>query len=146
MWLSKILPKKFSSRLFWMTFIAGLIPIGIFTVLLEMYGREFQPQIRQTIKQAYDEAWAHNETLLKQTVWTLIQQKAIGVAMELDLTLQSHPYMTLEDLQRDKEFRKIAIQPVGQTGYTSLHDSYYRHNPFSRRQRSRKQKTSDIKA
>ena len=124
MWLSKILPKKFSSRLFWMTFVAGLIPICIFAVLLEMYGREFQPQIRQTIKQTYDEAWAHNETLLKQAVWTLIQQKAVGVAMELDLTLQSYPYMTLEDLQRDKEFRKIAIQPVGQTGYTSLHDSY----------------------
>jgi PAS domain S-box-containing protein len=124
MWLSKILPKKFSSRLFWMMFIAGLVPIGIFTVLLEMYGREFQPQIRQTIKQTYDEAWAHNETLLKQAVWTLIQQKAIGVATELDLTLQSYPYMTLEDLQRDKEFRKIAIQPVGQTGYTSLHDSF----------------------
>lgn len=124
MWLSKILPKKFSSRLFWMTFIAGLIPISIFTVLLEMYGREFQPQIHQTIKQAYDEAWVHNETLLKQAVWTLIQQKALDVATELDLTLQSHPYMTLEDLQRDKEFRKIAIQSVGQTGYTSLHDSF----------------------
>jgi len=123
MWLSKILPKKFSSRLFWMTFVAGLVPICIFAVLLEMYGREFQPQIRQTIKQTYDEAWAHNETLLKQAVWTLIQQKAVGVAMELDLTLQSYPYMTLEDLQRDKAFRKKAIQPVGQTGYTSLHDS-----------------------
>jgi PAS domain S-box-containing protein len=124
MWLSKILPKKFSSRLFWMTFIAGLIPICIFAVLLEMYGREFQPRIRQTIQQTYDEAWAHNETLLQQAVWTLIQQKAVSVAMELDLTLQSYPYMTLEDLQRDKEFRKIAIQPVGQTGYTSLHDSF----------------------
>jgi PAS domain S-box-containing protein len=124
MWFSKILPKKFSSRLFWMTFIAGLIPICIFAVLLEMYGREFQPQIRQTIQEAYDEAWAHNETLLKHAVWTLIQQKAIGVATELDLTLQSYPYMTLEDLQRDKEFRKIAIQSVGQTGYTSLHDSF----------------------
>ena len=63
-----------------MTFIAGLIPICIFAVLLEMYGREFQPQIRQTIKQTYDEAWAHNETLLKQAVWTLIQQKAVDVA------------------------------------------------------------------
>jgi PAS domain S-box-containing protein len=123
MWLSKILPKKFSSRLFWMTFVSGLVPICIFAVLLEMYGREFQPQIRQTIKQTYDDAWAHNETLLEQAIWTLIQQKAVDVAMELDLTLQSYPYMTLEDLQRDKAFRKIAIQAVGQTGYTSLHDS-----------------------
>ena len=124
MWLTKILPNKFGSRLFLMTFIAGLIPIAIFTFLLEIYGREFQPQIRRTIEQAYDEQWSHSETLLKEAVWTLIQQKAIGVATELDLMLQSHPYMTLEDLQRDKEFRKIALQQVGQTGYTSLHDSF----------------------
>jgi PAS domain S-box-containing protein len=123
MWLSKILPNKFSSRLFWMTFVAGLVPVCIFAVLLEMYSREFQPQIRQTIKETYDEAWAHNEELLEQAVWTLIQQKAVDVAMEIDLTLQSYPYMTLEDLQRDKAFRKLAIQPVGRTGYTSLHDS-----------------------
>jgi PAS domain S-box-containing protein len=123
MWLSRILPKKFSSRLFWMTFVAGLVPICIFAVLLEMYGREFQPQIRQTIIQTYDEAWTRNETLLKQAIWTLIQQKAMDVAKELDLTLQSYPFMTLEDLRRDKAFRKIATQPVGQTGYTGLIDS-----------------------
>ena len=58
--------------------------------------------------------------------------------VELDLTLQSYPYMTLEDLQRDKAFRKIAIQPVGQTGYTSLHDSYTGIIRFHTEQSSRK--------
>ena len=114
-----------------MTFIAGLIPIAIFTALLRMHGREFQPQIRETIRQAYDEEWAHSETLLRQSVSTLIRQKALDVANQLDLTLRSYPYMTLSDLQRDEAFRKIAVQAVGQTGYTSLHDSYTGVNTLS---------------
>lgn len=124
MLLSKILPKKFSSRLFVMTFIAGLVPITIFMVLLGMYGREYKPQINRTIRDTYDEAWIRNETLMKETVWTLIQQKAIDTARQLDLTLQAYPYMTLEDLQRDNSFRNIAVQNVGRTGYTSIHDSF----------------------
>jgi len=124
MLLSRILPKKFSSRLFVMTFIAGLVPIVIFMVLLGMYGREFQPQINRTIRDTYDEAWVRNEALLKQAVWTLIQQKAVDTARQLDLTLQAYPYMTLEDLQRDNSFRSIAVQNVGRTGYTSIHDSF----------------------
>lgn len=124
MLLSKILPKKFSSRLFVMTFIAGLIPIAIFMVLLGMYGRAYEPQINRTIRDTYDEAWVRNETLMKEAVWTLIQQKAIDTARQLDLTLQAYPYMTLEDLQRDNSFRSIAVQNVGRTGYTSIHDSF----------------------
>jgi hypothetical protein len=41
MWLTKIIPNKFGSRLFLMTFIARLVPIAIFTLLLKNYGREF---------------------------------------------------------------------------------------------------------
>ena len=37
--LERILPKKFSSRLFLMAFVAGLIPIVIFTVLINTYGK-----------------------------------------------------------------------------------------------------------
>ncbi|HBA53979.1 MAG TPA: hypothetical protein DCZ04_05860 [Syntrophorhabdus aromaticivorans] len=123
MQISKILPKKFSSRLFVMTFVAGLIPVCIFTFLIDMFGRRFNTEIHKTIQRAYDEEWAHNEVLLRDTLETLIEQKASDVALEIDLTLQSHPYMTLEDLKGDKEFWKIAVQPFGRTGYTSLHET-----------------------
>ncbi|MBA4389960.1 MAG: hypothetical protein C0399_03380 [Syntrophus sp. (in: bacteria)] len=121
--LSSLLPTKFSSRLFLITLIAGLIPIIIFAVLIEIYGREFQPKIRNRIQQAYDEEWSHSKAILNKTIGTLIEQKALDVAMQLDLILQSHPYMTLQDLQRDKVFREIAVQQVGREGYTALHDS-----------------------
>ena len=116
-------PRKFSSRLFLMTLVAGLVPIAIFAALMQRFYEEFRPEIRQAIQQAYDEQWSHNEVLLRETVSTLIEQKATDVALEIALTLEGHPYMTLEDLQRDKEFRKIAIQPFGRTGYTALHET-----------------------
>ena len=116
-------PRKFSSRLFLMTLFAGLVPILIFAALIQKYYREFRPEIRQAIQQAYDEQWSHNEVLLRETVGTLIEQKAADVALQIALTLEGHPYMTLEDLQRDKEFYKIAVQPFGRTGYTALHET-----------------------
>ncbi|HVN98236.1 MAG TPA: ATP-binding protein [Syntrophorhabdaceae bacterium] len=123
MQLSKILPKKFSSRLFLMTLAAGLIPVVIFTLLLEIYGGRFRQEIQQAIRQAYEEQWTQSEAVLKESVGTLIEQRATDVAQELELTMESHPYMTLKDLQRDNAFRVIAVQPVGRTGYTSLHES-----------------------
>jgi len=116
-------PGKFSSRLFLMTLTAGLVPILIFAALIQKYYGEFRPEIRHAIQRAYDEQWSHNEVLLRETVGTLIAQKASDVALQIALTLEGHPYMTLQDLQRDKEFRKIAVQPFGRTGYTALHET-----------------------
>jgi PAS domain S-box-containing protein len=121
--ISKILPKKFGSRLFLMTLVAGLIPVCIFAFLIDIYGREFSPEIRRTIQRAYDEQWTHSEVLLRDTLETLIQQKASDIALQIDLILQSHPYMTLEDLKGDKEFWKIAVQPFGKTGHSSLYET-----------------------
>ncbi|OPY77452.1 MAG: Blue-light-activated protein [Syntrophorhabdus sp. PtaU1.Bin153] len=121
--ISKILPKKFSFRLFVMTFVAGLIPVCIFALLIDIYGRQFSPEIRRTIQRAYDEEWTHSEVLLRDTLETLIQQKASDVALQIDLILQSHPYMTLQDLKGDREFWKIATQPFGKTGHASLYET-----------------------
>jgi PAS domain S-box-containing protein len=121
--IGRLLPQRFGSRLFIMTLIAGLIPICIFSVLIGVYGREFQQEIGKAIQQAYDEEWAHNKTLLRTLGETSILQKAQDMALQLDLTLQSHPYMALRDLQGDAKFREIAVQQVGETGYTGLYES-----------------------
>jgi len=51
-----------------------------------------------------------------------IQQKAEDVARQVEIYLSAYPDKTLKDLQNDLEFQKIAIQPVGQTGYTVISD------------------------
>ena len=51
-----------------------------------------------------------------------IQQKAEDVARQVEIYLNAYPEKTLKDLQNDPEFQKIAIQPVGKTGYTAISD------------------------
>jgi len=52
----------------------------------------------------------------------VIQQKAQDVARQIEIYLADHPEATVTDLQNDTFFSTIAVQPVGQTGYTALTD------------------------
>ena len=140
--IAKLLPKKFGFRLFFMTLIAGAIPVVIFSILIEVYNKQFRPQVRGEIRQAYEEEWAQSEALLRKMGETAIRQKALDVAKQIDLTLQAHPYMTLEDLVRDKGFHDIAMQSVSETGYTSLHEADTGISRFHRDSRIRGKRPS----
>ena len=48
--LERLLPKKFSSRLFLMAFVSGLIPIVIFTVLIDIYGKRIENEFNRVIE------------------------------------------------------------------------------------------------
>lgn len=51
-----------------------------------------------------------------------VEKKALNAAKQLEVYLRSHPKHTLKDLRADSEFRELAVQPVGQTGYTAVHE------------------------
>lgn len=51
----------------------------------------------------------------------IIAEKARSVASQVGLFLASHPSLKKEEFNNDEEFRKIAVQKVGLTGYTALH-------------------------
>ncbi|MHB8110921.1 MAG: hybrid sensor histidine kinase/response regulator [Syntrophorhabdaceae bacterium] len=121
--VSGFFPKRFGSRLFLMTIVAGFIPIAIFSILINVFGNRFESSVRQTISQGYNEEWEKSSALLTRMGETAIRQKAYDIAAQLDLTLQSHPYMTLGDLKRDKEFRRVAVQEIGEKGYTGVHET-----------------------
>jgi predicted Zn finger-like uncharacterized protein len=46
---------------------------------------------------------------------------ARAVALQVSLYLASHPELKKERFQQDVEFKEIAVQKVGSTGYTALH-------------------------
>jgi len=50
----------------------------------------------------------------------IIEQKAKDAAVQCAIYINSYPNMTVADLQASSEFQKIAVQPVGETGYTAL--------------------------
>lgn len=44
------------------------------------------------------------------------------VVHEIELYLTAHPKMTLAELQQQKNFQRIALQKVGENGYTAIHE------------------------
>jgi len=63
----------------------------------------------------------------------IIRQKAIDVAAQIDIFLRSHPKMKKEEAVKDPWLKEIAVQKVGETGYTAVHDNrginYFHVNP-----------------
>jgi methyl-accepting chemotaxis protein len=59
-----------------------------------------------------------------------IENKAKDVARQLEVYVQAHALMTAKDLQEDESFRDLAVQPVGETGYTAVQDARSAVNLF----------------
>lgn len=63
----------------------------------------------------------------------LIKQKAIDVARQMEIYITSHPGSTEKELLSDPALARIAVQPIGKTGYTSVLDfegiTRYHYNP-----------------
>lgn len=72
-----------------MTFISGLIPITIFSVLLGVYRSEFHSKIDKVIQQGSKEEWQQSEKILRQMTEENIRQKALSVALQLDLYIRA---------------------------------------------------------
>ncbi len=121
--LERFLPKKFSSRLFLMAFVAGLIPIVIFTVLINTYGKHIENEFDRIIELGYRQDIFLSEIMLRDMGETSIYNRVNEIAQQLDSVIESVPWMSTEDLRRDAKFRDLAVQSISQTGYTYLFDA-----------------------
>jgi diguanylate cyclase (GGDEF)-like protein/PAS domain S-box-containing protein len=63
------------------------------------------------------------ETVLKDSGQEIIRLKAEKVAKDIENYLIRNPHATIKDMQNDPQFKPIAIQPVGKTGYTAVHEA-----------------------
>ncbi|MGQ9647629.1 MAG: HAMP domain-containing protein [Thermodesulfobacteriota bacterium] len=63
----------------------------------------------------------------------IIREKAIDVAAQMEVYMKARPKMKKEDFIKDPELSVIAVQKVGETGYTAVHDNnginYFHVNP-----------------
>lgn len=51
-----------------------------------------------------------------------IKKIAQKTSQEIEEYLKANPNLTIKDLQNDQNFQRIAVQPVGETGYTAVTD------------------------
>ena len=58
---------------------------------------------------------------LRQAAERSVQQKAVDAARQVAIYLRSRPERDLDALHQDAYLRSIAVQPMGQTGYTALY-------------------------
>ncbi len=65
-----------------------------------------------------ERAIADSSAALQKLGEDSIKQKAEDVALQMEIYIKSHSDKTMTELQNDSALRSIAIQPVGQTGYT----------------------------
>jgi signal transduction histidine kinase len=59
---------------------------------------------------------------LKELGENMILNIGRGVVKQLEIYISTHPNMTVPELQNDSVFRGLAVQGVGDTGYTALTD------------------------
>ena len=74
-----------------------------------------------------------SKTALDRLGEKIIQEKAKDVATQMEIFIKSHPKMKRQDFSNDPWLKSIAVQKVGETGYTAVHDdkaiNYFHVNP-----------------
>jgi diguanylate cyclase (GGDEF)-like protein/PAS domain S-box-containing protein len=124
--------RRFSTRLISMTLVAGLLPIVIFGILLNIYGPQVRREATLSIEEGAAAAWQQSEAILLQTAESFVRERAASTAGQVDLYLQTHRSATLKDLQRNAAFRALALQSVGDRGCTALYETSTGINRFHR--------------
>ena len=87
----------------------------------------------ESLRELSDVSLKESKSSLDKLGEQIIQQKAIDVAAQIDIFLRSHPKMKKEEMMKDPWLKEIAVQKVGETGYTAVHDNhginYFHVNP-----------------
>jgi nitrogen fixation/metabolism regulation signal transduction histidine kinase len=74
------------------------------------------------VKEMSNEIYNDTRTSLEELASELIKQKAIDVAKQIQIFIKHHPDLNISELEANEELQKIAVQRVGKTGYTAVHD------------------------
>ncbi|MCP3954835.1 MAG: PAS domain S-box protein [Desulfobacterales bacterium] len=75
--------------------------------------------LSRSINDLNTEALVH----LRQLGEKIIENKARDVARQVSIYLRTHPEATMASLQKNSDFRQIAMQEVGVSGYTCIYEA-----------------------
>lgn len=117
-------------------FVAFLI-IGVIVFFSVDLGKFRMTSVKdigsESLKELTSASLNESKSSLGQMGERMIKEKAIDVATEIELFIKTHPTVKREGLLRDPWLKSIAVQKVGETGYTAVHDNmginYFHVNP-----------------
>ena len=86
-----------------------------------------------SLKQLTTTALKESKSSLDKLGEQIIKEKAIDVAAQIEIFVKTHSKMKKEDVLKDPWLKLVAVQKVGETGYTAVHDNqginYFHVNP-----------------
>jgi len=112
------------TRLFLAFFLLTVLPLSI-------VGYISLNAVENVSELTVDKSMRH----MKEVGEASIRQKALDVAAQVQLYFEAHPELQSDParMMADEELGRVAVQPVGRTGYTALYDSsgitYFHSNP-----------------
>ncbi len=88
----------------------------------------------ESIKELIETSTRESKASLDRMGEKIIREKAIDVAAQMEIYIKSRPpKMKWEEILKDPALKEIAVQKVGETGYTAVHDTnainYFHVNP-----------------
>jgi len=128
--------------------VAVLTPVLIsFAVIAYIYFFHTREMIATTMREMESlSASVVNEMAVMRSVATqegvqiltdlgeqMIREKSIDVARQIEVFMRYHRKLSTPSLRANKELTRVAVQPVGRTGYTAVHDkkgiNHFHKNP-----------------
>lgn len=107
------------SKILYTLLILGLIPLLIYGIYTTKSIRDLSTSVLEESRQLGFLTLRECIESMNRLREKFIQQKAEDVAKQVEIYLKINP-KTLKALQKDPYFQSIAVQPVGETGYTAL--------------------------
>jgi serine phosphatase RsbU (regulator of sigma subunit) len=100
----------------------SIIPLLLFGYIAFRDIREVSNYVLQSSTTVGNSAASDSTKALEALGAEILRQKATDVALQCRIFIDAHPGLSTQDLQSSREFQRIAVQPVGETGYTIVYD------------------------
>jgi nitrate/nitrite-specific signal transduction histidine kinase len=115
---------KFGVRAKILIFFLALsfISLGLTSLLSFRTIYQVSSIVKQNSATMGDEVTRKSIVALEDLGRRLIQRRALNVANEIEIFIRYHPGLSVSELMGNKELANIAVQNVGQTGYTIVYD------------------------
>jgi len=108
-----------------------LLPVYLIVTVLALAGIAYfthrgllhlQETAREDMNAQKTTSVQESQKALRRLGEETIRLQAESVASQVEVYLAAHPNLAIAELQKDQRFKAIAVQPVGETGYTALAD------------------------
>ncbi|MDD5170962.1 MAG: SpoIIE family protein phosphatase [Syntrophales bacterium] len=100
----------------------SIIPLLLFGYVAFRDIREVSNYVLQSSTTVGNSAANDSAKALEALGAEILRQRATDVALQCKIFIDAHPGLSTQDLQSSREFQKIAVQPVGETGYTIVYE------------------------